>query len=59
MSPAPLAPGLVPCADCGAFHNLLIVCADLGDGAFLDVLCATCWHRRQYLAELKKRKGKL
>lgn len=32
-----------------------MVVADLGEGAFLDILCETCWHRRQYRAELKRR----
>lgn len=47
------------CDDCGDFDppgGLLIVSADLGEGAFLAVLCAVCWHRRQYVAELKRRR---
>jgi hypothetical protein len=46
------------CDDCGATKQLLIVAADLGRGAFLAVLCETCWHRRQYRAELEKRRPK-
>jgi len=36
--------------------KLSIVAADLGNGAFLKILCATCWHRRQYRAELEERR---
>ncbi len=47
------------CADCGEcqmpLERLLLVTADLGDGAFLTMLCETCWWRRQYRAELKGR----
>lgn len=46
------------CVDCGAcqeLDELLIVAADLGQGAFLTLLCGVCWHRRQYRAELRKR----
>ncbi len=46
------------CENCGAAERLLLVAADLGQGAFLAVLCETCWHRRQYKAELESRKGK-
>jgi hypothetical protein len=42
------------CADCGTDQNLLIVCADVGFGAFLEVLCEVCWHRRQYRAHLQQ-----
>jgi hypothetical protein len=44
------------CDDCGrndARSELQVVCADLGQGAFLRVLCADCWHRRQYRAKLR------
>jgi hypothetical protein len=47
------------CHDCHRFSKLdndfLIVAADLGEGAFLDVLCPVCWHRRKYRADLKRR----
>jgi hypothetical protein len=46
------------CDDCGAIEALLLVSADLGRGAFLAVLCETCWHRRQYRVELEQRKAK-
>lgn len=50
------------CEDChlcgGRDDDLLLVSADLGDGAFLAVLCEVCWHRRQYRVELKKRMGR-
>lgn len=50
------------CADCHlcgeALDVLTIVAADLGDGAFLAVLCEVCWHRRQYRSELKRRLGR-
>ena len=58
MNVSPAEPGVDPCEDCPALDNLLIVVADLGEGAFLAVLCETCWHRRQYRAELEKRKVK-
>jgi hypothetical protein len=47
----------VSCQDCGHANDgsLLMVSAELGDGAFLAVLCETCWHRRQYRAELQRR----
>ena len=45
------------CTDCSAGDKLLIVAADLGRGAFLAVLCETCLHRRQYRAELEKRRA--
>lgn len=47
------------CDDCGvadSSRQLLIVVADLGRGAFLAVLCDPCWHRRQYRAELERRR---
>lgn len=51
---------LAHCADCDQCAQvgpgLLMVCADLGDGAFLSVLCDSCWHRRQYRAELERRR---
>jgi hypothetical protein len=44
------------CADCGSCdEGLKLVAADLGEGAFLAVLCPVCWHRRQYKADLLKR----
>jgi len=43
------------CAHAHRQHNMLIVAADLGEGAWLAVLCDGCWHRRQYRAELRKR----
>jgi len=47
------------CQDCERGDDqgvpLLIVAADLGEGAFLAILCDVCWHRRQYRAELKSR----
>jgi len=46
------------CDDCGVSHKwepLKLVAADLGRGAFLAILCADCWHRRQYRAELRRR----
>ncbi len=46
------------CQDCGQDEiaaELLLVAADLGEGAFLAVLCFLCWHRRLYRAELKRR----
>jgi len=46
------------CQDCWTTEELLIVTADLGQGAFLAVLCETCWHRRQYRAELEKRRAR-
>jgi len=50
---------LPSCEDCGKLATeeapLDIIAADLGKGAFLAVLCESCWHRRQYRAELKKR----
>ena len=49
------------CDDCGGTEQqrgeLNIVSADLGNGAFLAVLCSACWHRRQYRAELEKRRA--
>jgi len=36
------------CDDCGVRGDLLVVSADLGQGAFLALLCTTCWHRREY-----------
>jgi len=47
----------VACKDCGTKDDLLIVSADLGKGAFLAVLCGVCWWRRQYRAELEKRRA--
>lgn len=47
------------CDDCGAAAErvqLLLVTADLGDGAFLATLCAVCWHRRCYRADLLERR---
>jgi hypothetical protein len=35
---------------------LYLVAADFGEGAFLNVLCRICEHRRWYRAELKRRK---
>ncbi len=49
-------PSEIGCEDCGALDNLSIVWADFGAGAFLALLCDTCWHRRQYRAELKDRR---
>jgi hypothetical protein len=46
------------CEDCGSRGPLLLVAADLGFGAFLALLCDTCWHRRQYRAELEKRRAR-
>jgi hypothetical protein len=43
------------CDKCGTDKDLSLVCADLGRGAFLKILCDTCWHRMQYRAELIKR----
>jgi hypothetical protein len=46
------------CDDCGSTEleqEILLVAADLGEGAFLTILCVLCWHRRQYLAKLKAR----
>lgn len=48
------------CVDCGACGelghvDLAIVAADLGEGAFLAVLCEVCWHRRKYRAHLLHR----
>ena len=43
------------CDDCGALERLAIACAELGEGAFLAILCDVCWHRRLYRAELKAR----
>lgn len=40
------------CDNCHGQLELSIVVADLGNGAFLRVLCATCWHRLQYRAHL-------
>ncbi len=41
------------CADCDDCRQpLLLVSADLGHGAFLSILCETCWHRRKYRAQL-------
>lgn len=58
---AALEPG-TPCDDClrpwGDTKQLLIVWADLGEGAFLSILCFDCWHRREYLADLKSRRRK-
>ncbi len=45
------------CDDCHAVGRLLIVWGDLGRGAFLAVLCDVCWHRRQYRAELERRRA--
>lgn len=47
------------CQDCSSdapAGGLLIVSADLGNGAFLAVLCDICWHRRQYRAKLQELK---
>jgi hypothetical protein len=43
------------CDDCGIEGDLLIVAADVGEGAFLAVLCETCWHRRKYRGQLLRR----
>jgi hypothetical protein len=43
------------CDKCGTDKDLSLVCADLGRGAFLKILCDTCWHRMQYRADLEKR----
>jgi len=46
------------CEDCGMsdeHQQLLLVWAELGDGAFVAILCDVCWHRRQYKAELRAR----
>jgi len=46
------------CADCGHAdrkHTMLLISANLGEGAFLAVLCDVCWHRRQYRADLRRR----
>jgi hypothetical protein len=59
MNPLPPEPTLGACDDCGGREKLLMVAADLGQGAFLAILCETCWHRRQYRAELIKRKVNL
>lgn len=48
------------CDDCGVSGDraaLHMIAADLGAGAFLKVLCAVCWHRREYRAELEGRKA--
>jgi hypothetical protein len=50
---------LLRCEDCNGGDNLRIYSADLGKGAFIAVLCTTCWHRRQYRAELEQRRSKL
>jgi hypothetical protein len=47
------------CEDCGASEldqELVLAVADLGEGAFLTILCPLCWHRRQYRAELDRRR---
>lgn len=47
------------CRDCGVTdesEQLAIVAADLGEGAFLAILCKTCLHRREYRHELRRRK---
>jgi len=48
------------CDACGGAEQLVgelnIISADLGEGAFLAVLCSKCWHRWQYRAELEKRR---
>jgi len=46
------------CDDCGTTESLRIAVGDFGAGAFIMVLCDTCWHRRQYRAELERRKRK-
>jgi hypothetical protein len=46
------------CVDCGATKQLLFVMANLGRGAFVAILCETCWHRRRYRAELERRSKK-
>lgn len=48
------------CDDCGVPDDLFelhMIAADLGKGAFLKILCAVCWHRRQYRAELERRRA--
>ena len=49
---------MIDCVDCeGANPGDVFLCVgDFGQGAFLTVLCETCWHRRQYRAELHRRK---
>lgn len=49
------------CGDCNRSDDqgLLMVVADLGDGAFVAVLCDLCWHRRKYRAELEARRAAL
>jgi len=54
----PLEYAVPRCQDCGEVDFPLLVVADLGQGAFLALLCDTCWHRRQYRAKLLKRRGK-
>jgi hypothetical protein len=53
-----------PCDRCGRDDKpIVIVFADLGEGAMLAVLCDTCWHRLQYRTKLRlileKRRRKL
>lgn len=43
------------CGQCGAEHELLIVAADTGQGAWLAVLCDVCDHRRWYRGQLRRR----
>ena len=54
-------PGMeIRCGDCGnrePHAELYMYAADLGEGAFLKVLCEVCWHRREYRAELKSRRA--
>jgi hypothetical protein len=49
------------CEDCqlnSTVETLYIVAADLGEGAFLKILCEQCWHRRKYRAALQARQDK-
>jgi len=57
VSLIPFEHEIVGCDDCGTSDDLLIISADLGEGAFLAILCKQCWHRRQYRASLLKRKA--
>jgi hypothetical protein len=45
------------CDDCrasGPEVDLSLISANLGEGAFLRILCSICWHRRQYRARLER-----
>ena len=50
--------GELECDDCEATEDLAITIADLGEGAFLAVLCPVCWHRREYRGDLQRRLDK-